>query len=324
MAVASAPIPYGRADELAVAGGILGAPVELVRCKTIPLEVPANAEIVIEGLMSTEVTEPLIPFGEYPGHLQTEETYLPVIQVTAITHRKGAIFTPITVGMFPSDNNTILGFVYGATLYHHLRYGAGFPVGGREFCLIRLRRQRGIDPWSVLHAAAGLMGGAKFVIVVDEDIDVRDPDAVSWALSYRFRPESDLELAYGRAPSLDPSAIPPGAGRGEMVYGASLLQKQQGKLLINAMRKWGYPPVCLPAQSYMERALAIWSKHQELPQPKLREPWYGYELGNWSEENREQARLIAEGKYLEVGRRTGERQRRVTTDMIRDDLLMGR
>lgn len=333
MAVASAPIPYGGADELAVAGGVVGAPMELVHCKTIPLEVPATAEIVIEGLMSTEVTEPLIPFGEYPGHLATEETYLPVIQVTAITHRKNAIFTPITVGMYPSDNNTILSFVYGATLYHHLRYGAGFPVedvhfpestAGREFCLIRLRRQRGVDPWAVLHAAAGLMSGAKFVVVVDEDIDVRDKDAVLWALSFRFRPESDMEMVYGRAPSLDPSGTPPGSGRGEMVYGAFLNQKQHGKLLLNAMRKWAYPPVGLPAKDYMERALAIWSKHGELPQPKLREPWHGYELGNWTEENREDARLIAEGKYLEVGEKTAQRQRRVTGEMIKDDILMGR
>ena len=66
MIVASAPIPYGRYDELAVAGGIMGEPVELVQCKTIPLEVPATAEIVIEGLMSTETTEELTPFGEYP------------------------------------------------------------------------------------------------------------------------------------------------------------------------------------------------------------------------------------------------------------------
>jgi 4-hydroxy-3-polyprenylbenzoate decarboxylase len=333
MATASAPIPYGGADEIAVAGGVVGAPMELVRCKTIPLEVPANAEIVIEGLMSTEVIEPLLPFGEYPGFLATEETFLPVIQVTAITHRKNAIFTPITVGMYPSDNNTILSFVYGATLYHHLRYGAGFPVedvylpestAGREFCLIRLRRQRGVDPWAVLHAAAGLMGGAKFIIAVDEDIDVRDTDAALWAMSYRFRPEADMEMVYGRAPSLDPSGTPPGSGRGEMVYGAALNQKQHGKVLINAVRKWGYPPVCLPAKEYMERAVEIWSRHGELPQPKLREPWHGYELGNWTEENREDARLIAQGKYLEVGKKAAKRQRRVTGEMIRDDVLMGR
>jgi 4-hydroxy-3-polyprenylbenzoate decarboxylase len=90
------------------------------------------------------------------------------------------------------------------------------------------------------------------------------------------------------------------------------------------MRKWSYPPVGLPAKEYMERALAIWSRHTELPQPKLREPWHGYELGNWTEENREDARLIAEGKYLEVGKKTAQRQRRVTAAMMKDDLLMGR
>jgi 4-hydroxy-3-polyprenylbenzoate decarboxylase len=333
MAVAAAPIPYGTQDELSIAGGIIGAPLEMVRCKTVPLEVPASAEIVIEGLMSTEVSEPLTAFGEYPGYLSTEETYLPTIQVTAITHRKDAIFTPITVGFYPSDSNTLLGVVYESMLYHQLRYSAGFPIvdvhfpdssAAREFCFIRLRRQRGVDPWGVLHAAAGHMGGAKFLVVVDDDIDVRDHDAVLWALSFRFRPEADMETVYGRSPALDPSSAPPGAGQGEMVYGYSVTGHQNGRLLMNAMRKWAYPPVGLPAKENMERALEIWTRQGTLPKPKLREPWHGYALGNWRAEDIENARLIAAGKYLEVGEKMAKRQRPITTDLVRKDLLMGR
>lgn len=93
MLVGSARIPYGT-DELAIAGGIAGAPVELVHCKTIPLEVPARAEIVIEGMLSTDQEESRGAFGEYPGHLNIDLNPCPVMRVTAITHRRDAMFTP--------------------------------------------------------------------------------------------------------------------------------------------------------------------------------------------------------------------------------------
>ena len=176
----------------------------------------------------------------------------------------------------------------------------------------------------MLHAAAGHMGGAKFLVVVDDDIDVRDHDAVLWALSFRFRPEADMETVYGRSPALDPSSAPPGAGSGEMVYGYSVTGHQNGRLLMNAMRKWAYPPVGLPAKEYMERALEIWKRHGNLPRPKLREPWHGYSLGNWRPEDIENARLIAAGKYLELGEKMAQRQRPISADLVRKDILMGR
>src|SRR5581483_3642043 len=109
MLVASTGIPYGI-DELAVAGALAGEPMELVKCKTVPLEVPANAEIVIEGLLSTKLLEPRLAFGEYPGHMNVERNQVPVMKVTAITHRKDAIFTPVLVGFPPSDSNVISAF----------------------------------------------------------------------------------------------------------------------------------------------------------------------------------------------------------------------
>jgi hypothetical protein len=82
--------------------------------------------------------------------------------------------------------------------------------------------------------------------------------------------------------------------------------------------------VGLPAKENMERALEIWTRHGTLPKPKLREPWHGYALGNWRAEDIENARLIAAGKYLEVGEKMAKRQRPITTDLVRKDLLMGR
>jgi len=324
MLVGSARIPYGL-DELAVAGGIGGSPLELVRCKTIPVEVPAGAEIVIEGLMSTEVAEPRTAFGEYPGYLNMEENYRPVLQVTAITHRKDAIFTPVTVGFFPSDTSAVWGFAHEAMLYHHLRYASGFPVddvhfpecaGGSDFCVVRMRQRKGLNAWSVLQAASSV-SGSKFIVLVDDDIDIRDRDALLWAMTYRVRPESDIQTVYGRSPGLDPSGSPPGTGHERME--SRLAGHQYGKTLMNALRKWPYPPVALPAKEYMERALAIWAKHEDLPQPKLGEPWHGYTLGIWSEEDRQNAALITEGKYLQVGEKTARRQKPITAKMIGEE-----
>ncbi len=110
-----------------------------------------------------------------------------------------------------------------------------------------------------------------------------------------------------------------------MVYGASLLQNHHhSRVLFNATRKWAYPPVGLPGKEYMERALTMWAEHKELPQPRLREPWHGYSLGNWSKENLENAKLILEGKYLQVGEKTAKRQKTVTADTVKDDIAIGR
>ena len=110
-----------------------------------------------------------------------------------------------------------------------------------------------------------------------------------------------------------------------MVYGASLLQNHHhSRVLFNATRKWAYPPVGLPGKEYMERAMAMWAEHKELPQPRLREPWHGYSLGNWTKQNEEYAKLIVEGKYRQVGEKTAQRQQTVSSEDIKDDIAIGR
>ena len=70
--------------------------------------------------------------------------------------------------------------------------------------------------------------------------------------------------------------------------------------------------------------MAMWAEHKELPQPRLREPWHGYSLGNWNKENLENAKLILEGKYRQVGEKTAQRQKKVTADTAKDDIAIGR
>jgi hypothetical protein len=137
------------------------------------------------------------------------------------------------------------------------------------------------------------------VIAVDEDIDLHDPEAVIWALSYRMQPEKDTKIIGGRSVGLDPSGNPPFAGEIDV----STVQRYFGStILINAMRPWDYTPVSLPAKQYMENARKIWEE-LGLPALKPRNPWHGYELGDWSDRDREEAKWAVEGDYYKTGER---------------------
>ena len=335
MTTASASIPYGipGLDEFTVAGGIAGEPIELVRCKTVPLEVPAHAEMVIEGYLSTEVLEPRTPYGEYPGYMSVETVMVPVVRVTAVTHRKNAMFTEEIVGLWPSDCNVVYAFGNNALMYHYLKYEHNLPVeevyfrqegGGSDICLIRM--EEGVSPETVsrtLHVAADHPGvRPKYYMAVDYDIDVRDCENILWALVTRTQPKEDLQLIPGGARGgLDPSAAPPGAGRGLMTStgrreGDRTVFREYSRMLINATRNWAYPPVALPKKEYMERALELWKARGDLPEPHMRWPWYGYTLGYWPEDLEECAELIAQGKYRKVGEMMKKLQQPVREELI--------
>jgi len=335
MATSSAEVPYGMPglDELTLAGGISGRPVEMVRCKTIPLEVPANTEIVIEGEILPDVLEPRLPFGEYPGYLSAEMNLIPVMQVTAITHRRNAIFTPIIVGMAPSDCNVVWGYAHNALMLHYLRYEHNLPVeevyypqeaGAVILCLIRVKD--GVGPGvvnQILQVAAGHPGiRSKYTIAVDYDINLRDQEVVMWALATRTQPVEDLTIVRGGgAGGLDPSSILTGSDRGRMSStgagsGPAPAGREYSRVLINAVRKWPYPPVALPEKEYMEHALRLWVGRKDLPKPRLRAPWYGYTLGHWPEDLKEYGDLIAKGEWLKVGEMTLKLQQKVGEDVL--------
>jgi 4-hydroxy-3-polyprenylbenzoate decarboxylase len=307
---AATAVPYG-VDEYSIAGGIAGEPMKLVRCKTVDLEVPATAEIVIEGKVLTDVFAERGSFGEYPGYMyEGTGDYVPVMEVTCITHRKRPIFTPFFVGLAPTDSY-IMSRVRRETVYYKfLKHDCNIPgilevafpepMAGSGYCVIRIKKTHPSQPWQILNCLAGYASGAgKVIIVVDEDVNPRDYSAVMWALSYAMQPHRDLRVITGKSPGLDPSGYPPGASREErrfpQPHGSSAV-------LIDATRKWPYPPVGLPKKEYMERALKMWEE-EKLPQLQLREPWYGYPLGNWGEENEENAALILRGEYEKVGER---------------------
>jgi UbiD family decarboxylase len=302
--VSAANLPYGI-DELAVAGGIRRRPVDLVPCKTIPLEVPAEAEIVIEGLMSVEHQERGEPFSDYPGYLMAERGLRPVIDIAAITHRHDAIFTAILVGLPPSESNGISRTCREMMLYNFLRYSCAMPEvtevscpemgGGWNWWVIRMKKSHPSKPKQALHAAAGMDPTSKMIIVVDDDIDPKDPDMVMWALSFAMQPHRDAEIVTGRVPLLDPSAHSLMTSSEDRSYPPPV---GCSGLLIDATRKGPFPPVGLPKKEFMEKALAIW-RHEELPELKLKTPWYGYPLGMWDSEDDALAEAVTRGEYFQ-------------------------
>lgn len=309
-------IPYG-VDEYVVAGGIAGEPMELVKCQTVDIEVPATAEIVIEGEMPTDYREREAPFGEFSGYLGAEEMN-PFFNITCITHRKNPIYNAFISQFPPSESSKIRGIGNEATYYKFLKHDCNIPgilgvvfheqSGSDPWCVIRVRKFHSSQVWQALNGIVAFSAAyPKIVIAVDEDIDARDPDAVNWAMSFRMRPHLDIRVVPGRTILSDPSCAPPTATQEERLYpspaGASAL-------LVDATRKWAYPPVSLPRKEFMENAKRIW---EELGLPTLRPkvPWHGYSLGWWTEENKAEAELALKGKYYQTGEKLAQERIRV-------------
>ncbi|MFQ5987771.1 MAG: UbiD family decarboxylase [Dehalococcoidia bacterium] len=311
--VAVTKIPY-EVSEYDVAGGIAGEPVGLVRCKTIDLEVPATAEIVIEGEIPTNCLEQEGPFGEYTGYMGMGRPSL-FLNITCITHRKQPIWNDFLSQFPPSESSLMTRLGFEAAFHKFLKYdlsllnlaGVAFhdESSGRQFCVISLKRPTQPEAWKALNGAAALMPTfGKIFIAVDDDIDPRDPDSVIWALCFRMQPEGDIRVTPGKAAALDPSSAPPEEARKKKERTAT------SAIMINATRKWDYPPVSLPRREFMERAKKIWEE-EGLPPLTPKVPWYGYSLGYWTEEDEEEAELALKGKHYQ----TGEKQARNRTEV---------
>ena len=308
--VATAKIPYG-VDEYAVAGGIAGEPVPLVRCKTVDIEVPATAEIVIEGELPVSVIEPEGAFGEFTGYMGMPGIE-PFFNITCITHRKNPIYNAFLSQFPPSESSKLRQVGAEAALYKFLKHDCNISgildvallecCGSQHYMIIRMRKSFPSEAWQALNGAAAFGPNfGKFIIVVDEDIDPWDAESVNWALSFRVQPHLDTSITMGKEASLDPSASMPGKQqRYPPPNGCSAL-------LINATMKWPYPPVSLPRQEFMEKAKKIWEA-EGLPKLAPKVPWYGYNLGYWEKEHEEEANLALQGEYYQTGEKFAGRR----------------
>jgi 2,5-furandicarboxylate decarboxylase 1 len=188
-------------DELELGAGVLGETVELVKCETIDLEVPAHAEVIIEGIVRPHVREPEGPFGEFTGYRQGAEGPAPVWEITAITHRKNPIFRHIQSTVF-TDHQVLVSLPMEATLYNRLREVHGFsdvhevyvPTWTTMYLVfIQMTARWDGQARDVLLAALSSPNlHPKIVIAVDQDVDVHNPEEVFWALANRVNPERDV------------------------------------------------------------------------------------------------------------------------------------
>ena len=134
-------------DEFAVAGGLVKAPIRVVKAKTVPLMVPADAEIIIEGYVSTEFLEPEAPFGESHGHVNPKE-YNPYMEVTAITRRHKAILCSIISQVTPSESSVIKKMAYEPLYLDHLRNVLGIKCRPARHVARAADRDAEIDHYS--------------------------------------------------------------------------------------------------------------------------------------------------------------------------------
>jgi UbiD family decarboxylase len=293
-------------DELAVAGGLAGAPLNVVRGKTVDLLVPAEAEIVIEGLIDTQFLEPEAPFGESHGYVNLQE-YNAFMNVTAITRRRNAILTSFISQVTPSESSVIRRVAMEPLYLHHLRAVLGINAVKRVamhepltslYAVIGIQFERDAaetEIWRALNGASTLHRFAgKWIIAVDDDIDPHNADALFWAMSYRCQPQHDLLVVPHKHPGHGP--------RGPRDGG------ETAAVLIDATLKGSYAPVALPKREFMERAKLIWER-LGLPALKPENPWHGYDLGYWPAELERQARMAAASDYFALGRDTSNQRR---------------
>ena len=184
-------------DEMEIAGAIRGRPMDVVKSVTNDIYVPAEAEFVIEGEILPQQRELEGPLGEFTGHYSAPWNS-PVIHVTAITYRNGAIYQTINGGSFDHINlgnvlprepllKKFATYVSSGVINVHIPpYGSGF------LALVQLKKKNPGEPKNVALAAMMTYVNIKNVIVVDEDVDIYNPADVMWAVSNRVVPEKDI------------------------------------------------------------------------------------------------------------------------------------
>jgi UbiD family decarboxylase len=296
-------------NDMDVAGGLAGAPYRKVRGKTVPLWVPADAQIVIEGWIDPTKLEMEAPFGESYGNMSVEE-YNHSITVTAITRRKKAILTSMISQMAPSESGVIKQLNYSAVMLNHLKNTLyvrqvkdvalhGPMIGVSRFTVIVLERNTPrTEVWRALEGATTFMRSVgKMTVAVDEDVNPNNIEEVLWAIAYRTDLMKSVKIedyqANGHAPKLRD-------------------REWEAKIMIDATMHYPMPPVALPTKEIMEEARAIWEKIG-LPPVTPRWKWYGYNLGDWTDEWTKCAERAVAGDWLINGLRTA---RLVDTDAV--------
>ena len=247
-------------DEMMLAGFLRGKPVEMVKCETSDIEVPANAEIVLEGYVELGELRREGPFGDHTGFYSLEDDY-PVFHVTCITQRKHPIYATTIVGPPPMED-FFMGKAIERIFLPLLRLqlpevrDISMPAEGifHNLILVSIRKSYPLHARKVMHAIWGL-GQAMFskcIVVVDEDVDVQDVHEVAWKALNNIDPERDIQFVLGPIDALDH---------------ASRLPHYGSKMGIDATRKWKeegftrpWPDVIRMSDEVKQRVDQLWKK----------------------------------------------------------------
>ena len=218
-------------DEMMIAGFLRGKPVEMVKCETSEIEVPANSEIVLEGYVELGELRREGPFGDHTGFYSLEDDY-PVFHITCITHRKDPIYATTIVGPPPMED-FYMGKAIERIFLPLMRLQLPevrdicMPAEGifHNLILVSIRKSYPLHARKVMHAIWGL-GQAMFskcIVVVDEDVDVQNVSEVAWKALNNIDPERDIQFVMGPIDALDH---------------ASRLPHYGSKMGVDATRKW--------------------------------------------------------------------------------------
>jgi 4-hydroxy-3-polyprenylbenzoate decarboxylase len=207
---ATAPLPDGL-DEILFAGFLRRKSIEMVKCKTIDLEVPADVDFVLEGYVQPGEMRPEGPFGDHTGYYTALEDY-PVFHLTAITHRKDAIYPTTIVGIPPMEDfymgdASVRIFLPVFKMNFPELVDMTLPAEGvfHNLVFVSIRKQYPYQAFKVMHGLWGMgqMMFSKYVVVVDEDCDVHNTSEVLFRLCANTDPERDTSVIKNPSDSLD-------------------------------------------------------------------------------------------------------------------------
>ena len=244
-------------DEMMIAGFLRQSPVEMVKCRTCDLEVPANAEIVLEGYVELGEVRTEGPFGDHTGFYSLADEY-PVFHVTCITHRAEPIYATTIVGPPPMEDY-YMGKAIERIFLPLMRLqlpevrDIAMPAEGvfHNLILVSIRKSYPGHARKVMSAIWGL-GQAMFskcIVVVDEDVDVQNVREVAWKALNNIDPERDIQFTMGPVDSLDHSSRLPNYG---------------SKMGVDATRKWPGEGFTRPWPDVIKMSLEVKARVDEL------------------------------------------------------------
>ena len=215
----SAPLPPDL-DEYVLAGFLREEGVELVKCKTVDLEVPAHAEIVLEGYVDPNESRPEGPFGDHTGYYSPAEEY-PVFHVTAMTRRKDPIYPTTMVGRPPTEDY-FMGKVSERLFLPAIQMmlpeivDINMPAEGafHNLVIVSIKKEYRGQAQKVVHGlwGMGLLALSKTIVVVDANVDVQNLSEVAWRVTNNLDPQFDTFFASGPMDDLDHASITAGVG----------------------------------------------------------------------------------------------------------------